>query len=77
MGYVLVTDRVLHWKNAWLITLNYCIGGMDLSLSLSQYVRLLCWRDLAVNPLDCCTGGMHFSMQWIIILDGLVAQYNS
>ena len=50
--------------------LQYCIGGMHLSIHysvvlegcISQYITVLYWRDASFNTLQYCTGGMHLSI---------------
>ena len=56
-------SRLLYWRrDASLITLDYCIGGMHLSLLYSHYISLLYWRDASLATLVYCIGGMHLSL---------------
>ena len=52
-------SRLLYWRDASLNTLDYCIGGMHLSIHnttvlegcISQYITLLYWKDASHHTL--------------------------
>ena len=62
--------RLLYWRDGSHNTLDYCIGGMDVTIHyatvlegcISQYTRLLYWRDACHNTLDYCIGEMDLTI---------------
>ena len=60
----------LHGTDGFLITFDYCIRRMHLTIHytivlegcISQHIRLLYWRDASHNTLDYCIGGMHVTI---------------
>ena len=69
-GCISQYTRLLYWRNASHNTLDYCIGGIYLTIHysivlegcISQYTGLLYWRDASHNTLDYCIEGMHLTI---------------